>query len=290
MTDHSRHHALVVEDDRPTAELLAEMLEAAGHSSQVCDNRVAALEALDAESFCFILLDLQIKGDREAIQGHAFHGEALLGEIRSRFPQRVGRADWLPVIVISGVAGERDTAVEVMKFGASDLVHKPLDSQRILTAINSALLAAGRVQHSACETGPTVATGEGKVVIEIPGTKRKTRTAVVIGASTHWVPNKSLRIFLELVVAHLKSETVHKSRLGATEDPSFKAISTLRESLGEIGSKSGLITNDQAGNYGFASQVVIGRCGTDLLQQHQDFRVRELALEIAELKRSGGKA
>ena len=291
MIESGRHRALIVEDDHDTAELLAEMMEAAGHSSHVCDNRIAALAALDKESFCFILLDLQIKGDSEAIHGHAFHGETLLGEIRSRFPQRVGRADWLPVIVISGVARERDTAVEVMRFGATNLVQKPLDGQRILTAIDGALGAAGRVKHSACAEGLSAQVGSiGKAVIDIPANKRKARTAVVINGTERRVTNQSLRILLELVVAHLKGGTVHKSLLGATEDPSFKAPSRLRESLGEVGSTDSLIRSDQAGNYGLAPHVVIGACNTDQLLKHQDHRVRELAQELAELKLTGGKA
>lgn len=277
-----RHLALIVEDDAPAAEGLLEIVKAAGCDATVCDNKAAALGELTSRSYCLVILDLQIKGDQDAIQGHAVHGESLLREIRAMFPERGPSSHVLPVIVVSGVAREVETAVEVMKFGATDLVRKPINSQKIVGAIETALAGAGRVNHANCRMlKSTPRVDRDAIVIEIPGARNKTRTAVKVEGRTSWLPVSSLIVLLRLMVGHMRSSTVHKHDLGATDDSSSKAVSRLRDYLGHVGSDAQrLITNDQHGSYGLAANVVIGTCDTQELIRIGDHRITELARDL----------
>src|SRR5690349_6610738 len=101
------HVVLVVEDDPETADSLAQIVSAEGWTSVVVDNRVEAIERLQSTSFCAVLLDLQIRGEKRAIRGHTSHGKALLRQIRQLNQEHIGLGFWLPIIVISGFASER---------------------------------------------------------------------------------------------------------------------------------------------------------------------------------------
>jgi CheY-like chemotaxis protein len=91
-----RHIALIVEDDRETAEDLAEILRSIDCKSVVADNREGAIVAVQDTSFCLILLDLQIKSAADAIKGHVEHGKALLRKIREKYGDHNGTAFCLP--------------------------------------------------------------------------------------------------------------------------------------------------------------------------------------------------
>ena len=80
-----RHIALIVEDDKETAEdLVRDSLQSLDCDTVVADNREDALAALKNKSFCLILLDLQIKKAADSIRGHVEHGKALLRNIREK--------------------------------------------------------------------------------------------------------------------------------------------------------------------------------------------------------------
>src|SRR5438445_556348 len=110
-----RHIALIVEDDKETAEDLVEILLSIDCDSVVADIREDALAEIQNKSFCFVLLDLQIKSAADSIKGHVEHGKALLRKIREKHGEHNGAAFWLSVLIVSGFAREVDEAVDVMK-------------------------------------------------------------------------------------------------------------------------------------------------------------------------------
>ena len=79
-----RHISLIVEDDHETAQDLVEILRSIDCDSVVVDNREDALAQLRNNSFCLILLDLEIRGDADSIKGHVEYGRALLRDIREK--------------------------------------------------------------------------------------------------------------------------------------------------------------------------------------------------------------
>ena len=120
-----KHRALVVEDDRPTAEDLAEILKSLDCDSVIADNKHGALAELQAGAFCFVLLDLEIKLEPGSIKGHTEHGNSLLREIRQAHADHPGRCHWLPILIVSGFAREMLATLEVMKDGANDVILEP---------------------------------------------------------------------------------------------------------------------------------------------------------------------
>src|SRR5260370_9549451 len=205
-----RHIALIVEDDGETAEDLVEILRSLDCDSVVADNHNDALGKLQNKSFCLILLDLQIKGDADAIKGHVEHGKALLRKIREKYGDHHGTAFWLPVLIVSGFAREVDEAVDVMKDGASDVIQKPLENQQVSERIRQALQASGPQTHERRRQAPPTQRPHLKdgVVIEIPGDRIKRRTCVTIASTSVELPASSLKILLHLMVAQIKRAPV----------------------------------------------------------------------------------
>lgn len=277
-----RHIALIVEDEKETAEDLCEILQSFECDSVVVDNREHALAALQSNSFCFVLLDLQIKGAPDSIKGHIDHGKELLRKIREKYNDHYGTAFWLPVLVVSGFAREVDEAVDVMKDGASDVIQKPLENQQVSQRIRQALQASGRQTHERCHDtpptqGPNLKDG---VVIAIPGDRVKRRTCVTIASKSVALPDGSLKILLRLMVARRKGEQVHKIDLGATAEQGFKGVSTLRHELKPALGTIDIIENDYHGNYNLVDDVRVGECAVDKLIKIGDNTISQLAKQL----------
>jgi FixJ family two-component response regulator len=277
-----RHIALIVEDDKETAEDLREILQTCDCDSVVVDNREAALAALENNSFCFVLLDLQIKSAADSIKGRIDHGKGVLRKIREKYGDHHGTAFWLPVLIVSGFAREVDEAVDVMRDGASDVIQKPLENQQVSERIRQALQASGRQTHDRCHEapppqGPNL---KGGVVIAIPGDRIKRRTCVKIASKSVNLPDASLKVLLRLMVAQRKGDPVHKIDLGATADQGFKGISTLRYELKPVLGQVDIIKNDYHGNYRLADDVRIGECAVDELLKIGDATISALAKQL----------
>jgi DNA-binding response OmpR family regulator len=280
----TRHRALIVEDDEATVEDLGEILRSVGCDHVAVPSFDEALEALRGSAFCFILLDLQIKRSPDAIRGHVEHGNALLREIRQLYPQHTGRAFWLPVIVVSGFANEVSAAVDVMKDGAGDVVHKPLKSREVSEAVRRALERSGRSAHDRCGPSPpadTAVASAAVIQLAIPGDRIRRRTRVTIGQNDLELTDGSLKILLRLIVAHREGKGVHKIDLGATADQGFRGISVLREALkGALPSGIDIIDNDYRGTYTLTSNVVVGACDAEKLRAIGDRTIADLADKI----------
>jgi DNA-binding response OmpR family regulator len=285
----NRHRALIVEDDEATVEDLVEVLRSLDFDHVAVASFEEATQVLRGSPFCVILLDLQIKRSPDAIKGHVEHGNALLRDIRQMYPEHTGRSFWLPVIVVSGFARELSAAVDVMKDGAGDIVHKPLKSREVSDAVRRALERSGRVTHECC--GPTppepAARSNTDVLLAIPGDRIGRRTRVTVGQQSLALTGGSLRILLHLIVAKREGAGVHKVDLGAKADQGFKGISLLREALRPaLPREVDIIGNDYHGTYTLARNVVIGDCDIDKLRAIGDRVISDLADKLALQDRS----
>ncbi len=273
-----RHIALIVEDDKEIAQDLAEILSSIECNSVVVDNGEDAVAELHKKSFCLILLDLHIKSASESIKGHLEQGRALLRRIREKHGDHIGRAFWLPVIIVSGVAREFDDAVDVMKDGASDFIRKPINSRLLSDKIRQALQATGRQTHDGCQeppkSGPNL---KDDIPIAIPGDRIGRRTRITVASKPVKLTDSSLRNLLHLLVAKKKGRPVHKVELGAASETGFKGISNLRNELKPALGDLDIIENDHNGNYTFKPNVVIGGCCVDKLLQIGDRKISDLA-------------
>lgn len=278
----TRHRVLVVEDDPDAAEDLADILESLDCSSVVMDNKRDALASLQQRSFCLVLCDLQIKLERDSIKGHTEAGRSLIRDARGMYPEHAGACYRLPILVISGYAREVESAVEVMKDGADDLVQKPFDSREVSRGVRQALERSGRASHAACAAleRSRPASG-GTVVLSIPGERESRRTRVSLGAAGVALPDSSLRILLHLVVGKLTGEKVHKTELGSRMDQGFRGISVLRDALKPaLGEGVDIIENDYQGHYWLSDEVEIGEVDPDKLVAIGDHKITALAEQL----------
>ena len=110
-TDTTLHRrVLIVEDDRPQADAVAEVLQRAGCSCVVVTEPQRALAILEGDNFDLIITDLVM---------HEVDGMEILRAARRADPNA-------EVIVITG-HGTIETAVQAMREGAYDYITKPLN-------------------------------------------------------------------------------------------------------------------------------------------------------------------
>ena len=275
----SRHRVLVVEDDRPTADDLVDLLRSLDCEPVVVDNKRVALARLQQETFCLALFDLQIKIEPDSIKGHIEAGRSLVREARKLYPDHAGPCYRLPILVVSGYAREVGSAVEVMKDGADDVIQKPLDSREVSSSVRQALERSGRASHQSCAAMPSPAPAPpGAIVLAIPGDHERRRTRVLVGAKALSLTDASLRVLLHLVVGKVTGEKVHKTELGARTDQGFRGISVLRDVLKPaLGEGVDIIKNDHQGYYWLVDDVVIGDCDPDKLSALGDAKITALA-------------
>lgn len=116
---------LVVDDESGIRFSLRGILEDEGFAVAEAETGEAGLEALEAESFDLMFLDIWLPG---------IDGLAVLERARVERPD-------LPVVMISG-HGNIETAVTAIKKGAFDFIEKPLSLDKVVLAAEKALEVA----------------------------------------------------------------------------------------------------------------------------------------------------
>ena len=115
-------HVLLVEDEAPLRQAIAEQLVDRGYAVEQADSGEAALARLADFAFDVIVTDLRLPG---------IDGSAVLEAAVDRYPDIVA-------IVVTGFGTVKD-AVEAIKRGAWDFVSKPFQIDELLHALDSAL-------------------------------------------------------------------------------------------------------------------------------------------------------
>jgi len=118
----SRKHLLLVEDEVPLRQALAERLAEHGFEVEQADTGEQAIEQLAEFAFDIVITDLRLPG---------LDGTRVLEAALLRYPDIVG-------IIVTGYGTVKD-AVEAIKCGATDFVTKPFQFDELLHALNSAL-------------------------------------------------------------------------------------------------------------------------------------------------------
>ena len=121
MTEPSRH-VLIVEDETPLRQAIAEQLNDRGYRVEQADSGEAAVSRLADFAFDIILTDLRLPG---------MDGSAVVEAAVARYPDIVA-------IVITGYGTVKD-AVEAIKRGARDFISKPFQIDELLHVLDSAL-------------------------------------------------------------------------------------------------------------------------------------------------------
>ena len=118
----SKKHLLLVEDEAPLREALAERLSEHGFEVEQADTGEHAIEQLAEFAFDIVITDLRLPG---------LDGTRVLEAALLRYPDIVG-------IIVTGYGTVKD-AVDAIRRGAIDFVTKPFQFDELLHALNSAL-------------------------------------------------------------------------------------------------------------------------------------------------------
>ncbi|MSO55840.1 MAG: sigma-54-dependent Fis family transcriptional regulator [Acidobacteria bacterium] len=118
----SMKHLLLVEDEAPLREALAERLAEQGFEVEQADTGERAIEKLAEFAFDIVITDLRLPG---------LDGTRVLEAALLRYPDIV-------CIIVTGYGTVKD-AVEAIKHGAADFVTKPFQFDELMHALNSVL-------------------------------------------------------------------------------------------------------------------------------------------------------
>jgi DNA-binding NtrC family response regulator len=114
-------HLLIVDDEKPLREAIAERLADHGFVVEQADSGEQALQRLSEFAFDVIITDLRLPG---------IDGRQVMDAALQRYPEIVA-------IVITGFGTVKD-AVEAIKQGASDFITKPFQFDALLHVLTSA--------------------------------------------------------------------------------------------------------------------------------------------------------
>lgn len=282
------HQVLVVEDDASMREELTGILRSHGFDVGSCGDKLTALRLVDEQAFCMMLMDLQIFDAPDSIRPMEIHGQALIREIRRKYPERNGLTDWrFPVLVVSGFAKEGSQTKEVIRAGASDIVWKQasLDlTAELSRAIQQQLQASGREDHADCCLTP--------LELSIPGERQKQRSRVMLGVRSAYLTDRCLRVLLHLIKGKLNRAWVHNLEMGFGGDGGNRIPSEVDNEMRKTfpPNITRIIENDHHGGYSLIDEVTIGEIAYDRLVAIEDNKMATLAREIQQLRASSGNS
>jgi DNA-binding NtrC family response regulator len=149
---------LVIDDSEAVRTALDVLLSMHGARVIGSDSAAGGLDALTRESVDLVIQDMNFR--REATSGE--EGVALFRQIRAQHPD-------LPVILLTAWT-HLETAVELVKAGASDYIAKPWDNARLLTTVRNLLdLQAARAENRAIRRRQALARNELATRFELKG-------------------------------------------------------------------------------------------------------------------------
>jgi DNA-binding response OmpR family regulator len=117
-----RQKALVIHDDPQIVDELSEIFASLGHEQETARSQEQARALLEANTYTYILLDLEIPARSESGRPRNRNGMNLLEELRA--DERLAS---VPIIVmVKGSMTSTRLVVWVMQRGAQDFIEKPL--------------------------------------------------------------------------------------------------------------------------------------------------------------------
>jgi DNA-binding NtrC family response regulator len=117
---------LIVDDERIVLDSCKRVLEAAGYSVTLVTSADKALEAMSAEAFSLVLMDIKMPGR---------DGMSLMREVKEKWPD-------IPVIIMSGYA-THETMAQVSKTDAASFIAKAFTPDELAETIRKVLEKEG---------------------------------------------------------------------------------------------------------------------------------------------------
>ena len=129
-------HLLIADDQPHILEALEFLLRPEGYTFETVRTPALVIECLASGDFDGVLIDLNYT--RDTTSGR--EGLDLLGSIRQHNAR-------IPVVVMTAWASV-DLAVEAMRRGASDFIHKPWENARLLTVLRTQVELYSALRHT----------------------------------------------------------------------------------------------------------------------------------------------
>ena len=168
---------LIVEDEKPIADLLDMSLTAAGYACECLDNGAAAADAVENKRFDLILLDVMLPG----IDGfELMEYLAPLG---------------VPVIFITARSAVKDR-IKGLRLGADDYIVKPFEIAELLARVETVLRRYHKTENRIVEDDVVVDT-QSRVVTKageiVPLTAKEYNLLIL------FLQNKNIALFRETI-------------------------------------------------------------------------------------------
>ncbi|MBI4803525.1 MAG: response regulator [Elusimicrobia bacterium] len=119
--DH-KANILVVDDEAPVSEMISAALSDQGYKVSIAFNGEECVKKISGDKFDLVILDIMMPG---------MDGIAALGEIKKLDPE-------VEVIMATG-HGTMGTAIQSMRKGAFDYLHKPFEIKELVAVVEKAL-------------------------------------------------------------------------------------------------------------------------------------------------------
>jgi DNA-binding NtrC family response regulator len=251
---------LIIDDERSIRNILKEILENEGYSTDECEDGFVGLELVRNNAYDLIFCDIKMP---------KIDGIEVLEKIADI-------SDEIPVVMISG-HGSIDTAVECLKKGAYDYISKPIDLNRLLVTVRNALERKILVREtkqlkkkvSEYRTKPII--GESEAIVKIKElidrvAPTDARVLITGGNGTgkelvaRWIHEKSKRSsnqMIEVNCAAIPSELI-ESELFGHEKGSFTSAVKQRKGKFEL-ADGGTLFLDEVGDMSLAAQAKVLR-------------------------------
>lgn len=251
---------LVVDDEKNIRRTLRMVLEEPGHNVIDVATAEEAEETLHSEEVDLVILDVRLPG---------ISGIELLEKVRQD-----RQLESLPVIMISGHASVAE-AVHAVQLGATDFFEKPLDRDRVVVSVTSAL-RTGKLQRELDRLRAQVEeryemTGQTDVMKQLYAAIEKvapTKTRVLITGESgtgkeliaraiHRLSPRSKSAFIMLNCAAIPSELI-ESELFGYERGAFTGAQHRKKGMFEL-ADGGTLLLDEIGDMSLDAQAKVLR-------------------------------
>jgi FixJ family two-component response regulator len=203
MTSTAKQHIFLVDDEPAVLKAVSKTLGQLGTKVSCFTRAADCLERLRCESCDLLITDVKLPG---------IDGLELLTEAKRIAP-------WLPVLLVTGY-GSILMAVKAINMGAADYIEKPLDKQRLLSAVK-ALLKQNAQRRLLMDEGLTRA--EIKVLRLILEGKSNREAANLLHRSVKTVETHRSHIMRKLDVDNVVDLVKRAVAMGLVDPPTGKS-------------------------------------------------------------------